>query len=72
MDNGNTPIAEQTLYLPPTQSQNPNTFSEEIPNLDVASKLVLQAHIWRDTISLSSALTPYFLGKILRKLLVFF
>ena len=43
-DRGKRPTALETLNLPPTQSQKPNTFSFEIPNYSVAVKLVLTAH----------------------------
>ena len=48
IDKGNIPIAEVTENLPPTQSQNPNTFV--IPKFEVSFKLVLHAHIWESII----------------------
>ena len=53
IDKGKIPIAELTENLPPTQSQNPNTF--EIPKFEVSFKFVLQAHIWASTIAFSSS-----------------
>ena len=43
-ERGRTPTAELTLYLPPTHSQNPKTFSSEMPNYFVASRFVETAH----------------------------
>lgn len=42
---GRTPMALQTENLPPTKSQNPNTFSLSIPNFSVAAKFVEQAQM---------------------------
>jgi len=52
---GNIPIALVTLYLPPTQSQNPKTYSPAIPNLLVSTKLVDTAVKWADNILFSSS-----------------
>lgn len=39
-------MADVTLNLPPTQSQNPKTRSSEIPNLLVSTRLVETAQKW--------------------------
>lgn len=43
---GSIPMALQTLYLPPTQSQKPNTLSSAMPNLFVSGRLVDTALKW--------------------------
>jgi len=40
---GTIPIQEQTENHPPTQFQNSNTFSSEIPNFLVSTRFVEQA-----------------------------
>lgn len=73
MERGRTPIALHTEKRPPTKSQNPNTFSSAMPNLDVSGMLVEQAHMWLLTISasLSSPRPAYSLSSHLRQLLAF-
>lgn len=56
-DRGRTPTAEQTEYLPPTQSQKPKMLSGEIPNPTTASLFVLTATICLPTASVPSAST---------------
>ncbi len=43
--NGRTPIELQTENLPPTKSQNPNTFAGSIPNYPVLAKFVEHAQM---------------------------
>ena len=50
-------MADVTLYLPPTQSQNPNTLALSIPNSEVSFRLVLNAHMCFLMIAASSV-TP--------------
>ena len=45
MESGSIPIVLETENLPPTQSQNLNTFSSAIPNIFVPYKLQLEAII---------------------------
>ena len=40
IDRGSIPIALQTENLPPTKSQNPNTFSDAMPNSFVSGRAV--------------------------------
>jgi hypothetical protein len=47
------PIAEETLNLPPTQSQKQNTLDSIIPNLDVLASSVLTAQKWLEMICFS-------------------
>ena len=47
-------MALHTENLPPTKSQNPNTFLSAIPNLEVSGILVEQAHICELTMRPSS------------------
>ncbi len=56
-DSGRTPTALDTEKRPPTQSQNPKTFSSFIPKLLVAERFVLTAHICEATAEETSA-TP--------------
>ena len=56
---GKTPIALQTENLPPTKSQNPNTFWGFTPNFPVSARLVEHAQTCLSTINYSS-LTPSF------------
>lgn len=63
IDKGNIPIEDQTLYLPPTKSQNSNTISSEIPNSRVADKLVEQA----TKCYLIESLLNLFINKFLHK-----
>lgn len=45
-------MALVTLYLPPTQSQNPKTLYSFIPNFPVSTKFVDTAVKWDSSISL--------------------
>lgn len=47
-------MALVTLYLPPTQSQNPKTLYSLIPNFPVSTKFVDTAVKWDSSISFSS------------------
>merc|ERR1712147_303544 len=53
--NGNMPTAEQTEYLPPTQSQNANAFFGSMPNSLTNFKLVDTATMCLLTASLPNA-----------------
>jgi hypothetical protein len=58
-ESGKTPTALDTEKRPPTQSQNPKTFSSLIPKLLVAERFVLTAHMCEATAVETSA-TPSF------------
>mmetsp|Transcript_33490 Transcript_33490/g.78530 ORF Transcript_33490/g.78530 Transcript_33490/m.78530 type:complete len:204 (+) Transcript_33490:1-612(+) len=65
---GTTPTAEQTLYLPPTQSQNPKVFALSMPNAETASRLEEQAIMCRITTSGSSPIASHSHARTVRAL----